>query len=134
MAIRLEDLNLIVPIKNINLCYLGGFEMFLEHYKDRFGEDFWHDMHLFRAGAMNADEIESLIAFWQQKGLVPYNENGQNGNRKWKDMCVIQSSCAEPTLPCDWIEVDQEKNCVFLKKRPKGRIIGREEMKLFYGS
>jgi len=131
MAIRLEHINLIIPLKQINLCYPGGFELFHEHYKDKFGENFWHDMHLFRDGTMNIEEVESLISFWRQKGLVPYIE--PNGKRKWKDMCVIESSKSEPTLPCDWIEVDQDNNCVFHKKRPKGRIIGREEMKLYYG-
>lgn len=80
---------------------------------------------------MNTVDMEELVLYWQKKGLVPYYE--KDGERRWKDMCVIESSCAEPTLPCDWIEVDQENNCVFLKRRPKGRIIGREEMRLFYG-
>ena len=131
MAIKLEFLNLIIPIKQINLCYLGGFELFREHHQDKFGENFWHDMHLFRDGVMTSMEMESLVSFWQHKGLVPYIE--RNGKRIWKDMCVIESSRAEPTYPCAWIEVDQEDNCVYLKKRPKGKMIGREEMKLYYG-
>ena len=131
MAIKLEFLNLIIPIKQINLCYLGGFDLFREHHQDKFGENFWHDMHLFRDGVMTSMEMDSLVSFWQHKGLVPYIE--KNGKRIWKDMCVIESSCAEPTYPCSWIEVDQENNCVYLKKRPKGKMIGREEMRLYYG-
>jgi len=131
MAVRLEYINLIIPIKNINLCYPGGFDLFREHHQNRFGETFWHDAHLFRDGAVNPAAIDSLLLFWQQKGLVPYEET--DGAKKWRDMCVIESSRAEPTLPCEWIEVDQETNSVFLKRRPKGRIIGREEMRLFYG-
>ena len=130
MAIRLELINLIIPLKNINYSYSGGFELFLQHYQSRFGDTFWHDALLFRAGAVNSAEVKSLVLFWQQKGLVPYYET--NGKRKWKDMCVIESSQAEPTLPCEWLEVDQENNSVFLKGKPKGRIIGREEIKLFY--
>ncbi len=131
MAIKLEHINLIIPIKQIDLCYPGGFDLFRNHHQAKFGENFWHDMHLFRDGTMNPDEMETLILFWQQKGLVPYFEG--NGKRKWKDMCVIDSTDTEPTFPCDWLEVDQENNCVFHKKRTKGRIIGREEMKLYYG-
>ncbi len=130
MAIRLELINLIIPLKNINLSYSGGFELFREHYQSKFGEAFWHDALLFRAGAVNHAEMEALVLFWQQKGLVPYDET--DGKKKWKDMCVIESSHAEPTFPCDWLEVDQENNSVFLKGKPKGRIIGREEIKLFY--
>jgi len=131
MAIQLEHINLIIPIKQINLCYPGGFELFRTHHEDKFGDNFWHDMHLFRDGSMSSDEVEGLISFWQQKGLVPYVE--RNGKRKWKDMCMIESFSAEPTFPCDWLEVDKDDNCVFLKKRPKGKTIGREEMKLYYG-
>jgi len=131
MAIKLEFLNLIIPIKQINLCYPGGFELFLQHYQNKFGEKFWHDLHLFRDGTIDSVEMETKVLFWQQKGLVPYVE--QNGKKKWKDMCVIESYSAGPTFQCDWIEVDEENNCVFHRKRPKGRIIGREEMKLYYG-
>ncbi|KPJ98524.1 MAG: hypothetical protein AMK71_11265 [Nitrospira bacterium SG8_35_4] len=131
MAIRLEYINLIIPIKNINLSYPGGFELFRAHHQNKFGEAFWHDAHLFRDGAMNAAEVESLVLFWQQKGLVPYDET--DGVKKWRDMCIVESFCTEPTFPCEWLEVDQEDNCVFLRSRPKGRIIGREEMRLFYG-
>lgn len=131
MAIRLEGINLIIPIKNINLCYPGGFDLFREHHRNKFGETFWHDAHLFRDGTMNLADIEPLIVFWQHKGLVPYHETG--GRKSWKDMCVIEVSRSGPTLPCEWIEVDPESGSVFLKGRPKGRIIGREEMKLFYG-
>ena len=131
MAIKLEFLNLIIPIKQINLCYPGGFELFRKHHQDKFGENFWHDMHLFRDGTMNTEDMETLILFWQQKGLVPYVE--QHGKRKWKDMFVIDSTKVAPAFSCDWIEVDQENNCVFHNKRSKGRIIGREEMRLYYG-
>ncbi len=131
MAIQLEKINLIIPIKQINLCYPGGFELFREHHKAKFGENFWHDMHLFRDGTRNAEDMETLVLFWQQKGLVPYVE--QNGKRKWKDMFVIDAAKAEPTLPCDWIEIDQKNKCVFHKKRSKGRIIGRKEMRMYYG-
>ncbi len=131
MAIKLEGINLIIPMKNINLSYPGGFDLFREHHQKKFGETFLHDLLLFRDGTMNHEEMESLIVYWQQKGLVPYAEIA--GVKKWKDMCVIESTHAEPTFPCDWLEVDQENNCVFLKGKPKGRIIGPEEMKLFYG-
>jgi len=132
MAIILEHINLIIPIKNIDLCYPGGFDLFRRHHQDKFGETFWHDAHLFRDGVVIHSDMETLLLFWQHKGLVPYAEAG--GIRKWRDMCVIESSGTGPTHPCDWIEVDTETHSAFLKHRPKGRIIGREEMKLFYGS
>ena len=131
MAIRLEKINLIIPIKNINYSYPGGFNLFCEHNKSTFAETFCHDVLIFRAGAADPRDIESLVIYWQERGLVPYMEI--DGIKQWKDMCVVESSHAEPTLPCDWIEIDQDNNCAFIKGKPKGRIIGREEMKLFYG-
>ena len=130
MAVRLELINLIIPIKNINFSYPGGFDLFREHNISTFAGTFCHDALLFRVGAEDPRDIESHVLYWQQRGLVPYME--KDGITQWKDMCVVESSRAEPTLPCDWIEIDQDNNCAFIRGRPKGRIIGREEMKLFY--
>jgi len=131
MAITLEPINLIIPLKNINYCYPGGFALFSEHNRARFGDSFCHDALLFRAGAADIHEIENLVLYWHERGLVPYAET--DGSRQWKDMCVVLSSSVEPTLPCEWIEIDLQNNCVSMKGKPKGRIIGREEMKLYYG-
>lgn len=130
MAIKLELINLIIPMKNINYCYPGGFDLFCEHNKSKFAETFCHDALLFRVGAADFLDIESHVIYWQQRGLVPYMEI--DGIKHWKDMCVVESSHAEPTLPCDWIEIDKNNNCASMKGKPKGRIIGRKEMKLFY--
>ena len=96
-----------------------------------FGKTFCHDALLFRAGSTNLHEVENLILYWQERGLVPYVEI--DGIKQWKDMCIVQSSQANPTLPCEWIEIDRQNNCVSLKGKPKGRIIGLKEMKLYYG-
>ena len=130
MAITLEPINLIIPMKNINYSYPGGFDLFCKHNLSLFGETYCHDALLFRAGAANPHDIENLVLYWQERGLVPYVEVG--GITHWKDMCVVESSKAEPTFPCNWIKIDLENNCVFFKGKPKGKIIGREEMKLYY--
>ena len=79
--------------------------------------------------------IEILMTSEDRSATIPYYIpfDEKDGEKKWKDICVIESHQDRPTMPCDWLEVDQANNCVFLKRRPKGRIIGREEMKLFYG-
>ncbi|HBH62303.1 MAG TPA: hypothetical protein DDX85_11325 [Nitrospiraceae bacterium] len=130
MAIILEPINLIIPLKNINYCYPGGFNLFSEHNRSKFGDSFCHDALLFRGGAVDLDDIETLVLYWQEMGLVPYAET--DGIRCWKDMCVVRYFEAEPTLPCEWIEIDLQNNCVSMKGKPKGRIIGRKEMKLYY--
>jgi len=140
MAITLESINLIITLKNINYCYPGGFDLFSKHNRNMFGETFCHDALLFRAGAADPHDIENMVLYWQERGLVPYAEI--YGIKQWKDMCVVQSSplpiASRPSpkillsFPCEWIEIDQQNNCVSLKGKPKGRIIGIEEMKLYY--
>ena len=130
MAIKLEPINFIIPLKSINYCYPGGFELFTRHNLMKFGENFCHDAVLFRAGVKDLHEIESMVAYWLDRGLIPYG--GTTTSKFWKDMCVITSPPAELTLPCAWAEIDTENNCVSLKGSPKGRIVGREDMKLYY--
>ena len=126
MAIRLEFINLIIQIKIIEKHYENGFKGLLEDVKELIGGKIWYDEYLFRDGAMNPTDIESLVNFWTSKGLTPYEE--KNGQKSWKDMCVVESLFGGPTLSCDWIVFDREDNCVYLKGTEKGEIIGREEL------
>lgn len=128
MAVRLEFINLIVPIKIIEKHCENGFKGFLEDVKEMIGGKIWYDEHLFRDGAMNPMDIESLVDFWTNKGLTPYEE--KDGQKCWKDMCAVEGMFGGPTLPCNWIVFDRENNCVHLKGHEKGKIIGREEMNI----
>ena len=127
MTIRLEFLNLIVPIKVIDRHYPGGFRALVAENRSMFGGKLWHDDHLFRDGAMNPTDIQALVEFWKEKGLTPSEE--RDGKKWWRDMCVVDFF-GGPTLPCDWLEHDPTDHSVYLKGKPKGRVIGREEMKI----
>jgi len=130
MAITLEAINLIIPLKSINYTYPGGFDLFIRQNLIKFSENYCHDAVLFRAGAADIYEIESMVSYWLERGLIPYG--GTTTSKFWKDMCVITSPPPELTLPCAWAEIDAENNCVSLKGSPKGRIIGLDEMKQYY--
>lgn len=126
IAIRLEFINLIVPIKKIDLHYPGGFKAFFAQYRSIFGSKFWHDQYLFRDGTMNPKDTQDLVNFWEERGLTAFEE--RNGEKWWKDMCVVDFF-AGPTLPCDWLQYYSTDHSVNLKVKPKGQVIGREETK-----
>ncbi|MDX1764866.1 MAG: hypothetical protein R3231_11135 [bacterium] len=127
MAVRLEFTNLIVPIENIEGCYPGGFSAFKKEHRHMFGRRLWHDDHLFRDGVRNPMDVESLVKFWVGHGLVPFDE--KDGEKFWKEMCVVNERLGGPTLACQWIEIDREENCAYLKGTSRDPVIGRQDMK-----
>lgn len=126
MAVRLEFINLLIPIKNIDAHYKGGFDQFCQDNCGLFGGRLWHDECLLRDGAMNPKDMESLIGYWKEIGLAPFSEIG--GKRHWKDMCVVEEMVGGATLPCAWIAVDMDDRSAYMKDAPRGATIGREEM------
>ncbi len=126
MAIQLEFISLIVPIEKIEQHYSGGFDSFKRKHIDSFGGRFWHDDYLFRDGAMNSMDIQMMIDDWQKLGLKPTQYN--DGQQYWEDLCIV-SSFSGLTLPCLWLEQDLIDNSVYLKAKPKGRVIGADEMR-----
>ena len=126
MAVRLEFTNFIVPIEKIEAYFPGGFSSFKRKYGELFGRKLWHDDHLFRDGVIHPMDAAPLVEFWVGHGLVPFDE--KDGQKVWKDMCIVKALCGEPTLPCDWIEIDTEESCAYLKGASRGPVIGREEI------
>lgn len=131
MAIRLEFISLIIPIEKIDRCYPGGFKALVSENRSMFNcGRLWHDEYLFRDGAMNPADMKECGEYWIDLGLVPYEE--RDGKKYWKDMCVVDY-CGGLTYPCDWLEEDQNDFSVWLKGKPKGQVIGREEMEFRMG-
>jgi hypothetical protein len=126
MAVRLEFINLLIPIKNIDAHYPGGFKKFCEDNRDLLGGRLWHDEHLLRDGAMNPKDMEALIGYWKELGLVPFAQ--VDDKQHWKDMCVIEELAGGATLPCAWITVDTADRIAYISNLPRGRSIGRDEM------
>lgn len=123
MAIALEFIDFIVPIAVIRTKYPGGWEQCLRDHEFLLGGRVWHDDHLFRDGAMNPGDIESLVEEWIELGFEPIVE--RDGHRIWKDCCVAESMFGGTTLSCDWIEFGEDGQSAYLKGTEPGIVVGR---------
>ena len=122
MAIQCEFIDFIIPINKIDLVYPGGFKKFKEDHIQMFsGGRLYHDNFLFRDGAMNHMDIHRLVNEWEALGLKGKAEI--DGKKQWVDFCVVEGMFGGATLPCDWIEYDSQSNAVYLKGKPKGKLI-----------
>jgi hypothetical protein len=122
MAIQLEFVDFIVPIKTIKEKYPGGWEKCLKDHENLIGGRVWYDDHLFRDGAMNPIGIRDLVEEWGQLGF--HTHDGGNNPTKWIDVCVVEFMFGGVTLPCNWIEVVGE--IAYLKNKSKDKVISRD--------
>ena len=113
MAVYCEFINFIIPIKNIDSVYPGGFEKFKSDNLKMFKGRYWHDEFLFRDGAMNSVDISELKKHWEKMGLIGIED--PNGEKKWKDFCVVDSVMG-PTLPCEWLRFDGKTSSASFKE------------------
>ena len=126
MAVTLEFLNLVIPIKKIEQHYEGGWEQYLDDHQHLIGRRIWFDDHLVRDGAKNPKDMSILIDEWVDIGLRTIEET--NGRPRWVDCCVIASVFNKPTLPCNWVQVSSNEWSASLKGHPPGEVIGRAEI------
>lgn len=118
MAVALEFIDFIVPIAAIREKYPGGWEQCLKDHERLIGGRVWYDDHLLRDGAMNPNDIESLIDEWTEFGFQPMEE--RDGERTWKDVCVVESMFGGPTLPCEWLAIGEDGCSAYLKGTDPG--------------
>ena len=121
MAIATEFINFIVPIHNIRAKYPGGWEQCLKDHEHLIGGRVWYDEYLFRDGAMNPMDIESLVEEWEAMGFEGIVT--REGQKYWKDLCVFEMGGS--TLPCDWIDFDRETRTAFLRGTDPGEVAYR---------
>ena len=127
MAVKCEFIDFIIPISNIDKVYEGGFKKFKSDNIGYFGKRFWNDEFLFRDGAMSPIDMKLIAKEWEDLGLKGVIE--VNGEKKWKDFCVFEMLSGGATLPCDWIEFDEESRSVYYKGKPKGVAVGPDRFK-----
>jgi hypothetical protein len=125
MAIELEFINFIVPRSIIEKKYPGGWKQCLADHENVIGGRVYFDEYLFRDGAMNPRDIAALVEEWASLGF--HTHDGGDTPMKWVDVCVVEEMSGRATLPCDWIEVDG--NSAYLKNKPKGKVIGRDNFR-----
>jgi len=123
MAIELAYINLVIPIREIDKHYPGGFE---QYKKDNEGK-MEHDDYLVMKSAMSMEEIESFAKECEDFGLVGVVE--KQGIKQWRDFCIVDII---PTLPCEWLghdgtaiyHIDDQVYIAYLKALPiEDRII-----------
>ena len=124
MAIATEFIDFIVPIQNIRDKYPGGWEQCLKDHQNLIGGRVWYDEYLFRDGAMNPNDIESIVEHWEAMGFEGIVEG--NNQKYWKDMCVFEGLFGGATLQCDWIDFDRETRAAFLKGTVPGEVASRD--------
>lgn len=125
MAVKMEFLNLIVPIEKINQSNCpGGFEGHLDSIgRNNLGGPMYYDKHLFRMGFMDGWMIGGHIAQLESYGLV--GEKEVNGELKWIDFCVIANGF-DSNPRCDWLEfgesefLDRGRRITWLKGQEQG--------------
>lgn len=121
MAVRLEFINLIVPVATLDRLSReqGGFARV---YAPLAGDMLWHDAHLCRVdGAMHWPDLDDMLARWEAQGLQGLV--GVAPHQWWKDLAVCASRRG-PTFPCDWLSYDAVDNCVYLAGTVKGDVAG----------
>ncbi|MGY8964084.1 MAG: hypothetical protein ACKVKT_11070 [Rhodospirillales bacterium] len=123
MAIALEFLNLVIPIKNIDRRYPGGWDQCIKDHAHLIGGRVWFDDHLFRDGAMNPKDMSDLLDNWVEIGLITIEE--ERGKPSWRDCCVVYSAFGFPIIPCRWIEMTMNGKLAFLKGTEPGTAVGK---------
>jgi hypothetical protein len=126
MAVALEFLNLVIPIKKIEQHHPGGWGRYLDDHKNLIGRRIWFDDYLLRDGAMNPKDMSDFIDEWVGFGLHTIEET--RGKPCWVDCCVISSAFSAPTLPCKWIQMSADGWSASLKGRQQGDAVGRKEI------
>jgi hypothetical protein len=121
MALKIESVNLIIPIDKINKSkFEGGFNALIEKYEHLIGKAVWYDEHLFRMGWMDTWMIDGEISFWKDNGLIPIEKKGNV--EYWSDLFAISTGINQFMTNCDWLEIDFNKNTVWLKDTNSNKI------------
>lgn len=127
MSVMCEFIDFIVPIHVIKEKYPGGWEQCLIDHDYSIGRCIWYDDHLFHTGAMNPMDIEDLVNHWKELGFETHKEDANTVPIEWVDVCVYERFFGGATLPCDWIDFDEESGGVFLKGTDPGKLVTRHD-------
>jgi len=123
MAVRLEHIDVLVPVELIELKYPGGFAQCLADHRPLIGRRVWHDGRLLRDGALDPPGARAIVEGWQALGFEPLQWVGRRLH--WKELCVIDLSLGGPTVGCEWVECDRRSRVAWLRGLDRGLTVGR---------
>lgn len=124
MAVRLQFINLIIPVETVERLWAreGGFAGFLEMQRALLGDLVWHDAKLCRAdGSMDWSDVDEMVLRWEARGLQGLV--GTGAHQWWKDFAICASRRGA-TFPCSWLSFDVSDNAVYLAGTRKGDVEG----------
>jgi hypothetical protein len=123
VAVRLEFIDVLVPVHVIEEKYPGGFAQCLADHRPLIGRRMWHDGRLLRDGALDPARARALVEGWQALGIEPLQ--WVNKRLAWKDVCVVDTTAGGPTVVCDWLEWDPKRRVAWLRGETRGEAVGR---------
>jgi hypothetical protein len=124
MAIHLQSLNLLVPMRLISARYPGGIEACIDDHESLIGTRIWFDASIWRHGADTPDTLAHLVEGWRSVGLSPLSR--ETGVDRWRDLCVVDSTRAGRALPCcsPWLELSDDGEHAWLSGTAPGHVFG----------
>lgn len=125
MAIRLEFINLVLPVQRISDLYPGGWESFLGDNTQRIGRVMWYDNALIRVtGCMDSNDVDGMVARYINLGFTATQTVGEA--TCWKDFLIVDAF-GRSQFGCPWIVVDGA--VAWLRGTEPGEVIGRENFR-----
>lgn len=124
MSVGLEFIDFIISVHVIKEKYPGGWGKCLSDHEGLIGGRVWYDDYLFRDGAMSPNDIRNLLDKWSELGFNTHIEVGKKPT-KWVDVCVVERMFGGATLECEWVKVDAVGDFAYLKGKPAGEVISR---------
>ncbi|MEG1380379.1 MAG: hypothetical protein RR303_03155 [Bacteroidales bacterium] len=111
MAINPPFISLVIPVKNIEKAYPGGYEQYKTDNPDSFKRPFLFDDDLVCDQVVMGPDLGERIEELEMLGLKGVAENG--GVRYWRDFCVMDQM-GGPTLNCPWISWNPHDGASFV--------------------
>lgn len=129
MAVRLEFINLIIPVQAIEVKCPDGWSGCLRDHTKSIGRVVWYDDHLFRTGAMDPEMMDNLITKWTRLGF----EATEVVDEKvvWKDFCVVDSF-RYSRHSCNWLTFDPTMRAAWLRGTDPGEVVWRERFQRYW--
>jgi hypothetical protein len=123
VAVRLEFIDVLIPIHVIEEKYPGGLAQCLADHRPLIGRRIWHDGLLLRDGALDPAGALERVEGWRAIGVEPLH--WVDGRLRWKELCVVDLAAGGPTVGCDWLEWDRRAGVAWLRGAKRGETIGR---------